>query len=121
MSAASNTMRLLVGGLDSVEDAVLDQYIALAAARIDRTAWGDLYVQGCVLLAGHLYLRAQMAGAAAGAVASESAGGLSRSYAQVQGNKADAEYLTTAPGSQYIALRKRLGLTPYATTLQRTI
>jgi hypothetical protein len=100
---------LVAAAAAETDDAKLTRYLGYAAARLDSDGWGTMYEQACCLLAGHLLVRGSLAGAggaAAGGVAAESAGGMSRSYGSVAGSMSDADLLTTAPGADFVALRK---------------
>jgi hypothetical protein len=95
----------------ALSDATLDEWLADAVTEMEVSEWpAAVYPRACCYLAGHLYLRtvlgASGSGAGAGAVTAESAGGMSRSYGSIAGSTADAELLTTAPGAEYVRLRK---------------
>lgn len=81
-TTAANIQALPSGEFAAVADATLDIYIARATARVSAD-WSDTIRDTAILyLAAHLYaLDAQGTGAASGAVSSESAGSVSRSYA----------------------------------------
>lgn len=97
-------------------DAAIGQMLTWAAQRIDAEAWGDLYEQGCIYLACHMLARKARAaegGAGAGAVVSEKAGELQRSYGAVVGVlDSDAVYATTPYGVQYLTLRRQVAAWP---------
>ena len=98
--------RRLVAGIDALLDADINEAIDIAMTRIDSTEWGAMYSQAVALMAGHILQRVSVPGAtvAAGGIASESAGGLSRSYGSVGGAH---EMATTQAGSDYLALQRR--------------
>lgn len=107
--ATRDTLKRLVPAMASLSDSVLDEWLTDAAAELDSTEWpATLYPKACCYLAGHLYLRAQAttAGSGAGAVTSESAGGMSRAYGTLTGSGGDAELETTIPGAELVRLRK---------------
>ena len=54
---------------DSVADATLETFIALAVGQMSATQWGALYTQGAAFLAAHLYAALPGAAATGGASA----------------------------------------------------
>jgi hypothetical protein len=107
--AALDFLKLFVAGAAvGRSDPELNTAIGYAAARLDPEAWGDSYEAASAYLAGHMLLRskATLSGSGAGAVTAEATGGLSRSYAQVVGDLSDAALLTTAPGAEFVQLRR---------------
>uniref|UniRef100_A0A6H1ZM10 Uncharacterized protein n=2 Tax=viral metagenome TaxID=1070528 RepID=A0A6H1ZM10_9ZZZZ len=115
--ATRDMLKRLVPAMAALADAVLDGWIADAVTEMNVEEWPALvYPRAACYLAGHLYLRAQAsagAGQGVGAVTSEGAGGMSRGYGSVASSTADAEYMTTAPGAEYVRLRKAHICTPY--------
>lgn len=124
--ATRDTLKLLVPAMATLADAVLDAWLALAVNQTNTEEWPALvYPVACCYLAGHLYLRAQLSaggsGSGAGAVTSESAGGMSRSYGALgSATGADAELLTTGPGAEYVRLRKGNVAPVYALLMDET-
>lgn len=115
--ATRDTLRRLVPAMASVSDDDCDSWIADAVTETDSTVWPEsVYPRAVCYLAGHLYLRTVVgmsgAGAGAGAVLSESAGGMSRSYGPGPSG-VDAELMTTAAGMEYLRLRKAHFAAPY--------
>ena len=96
--------RMLVAGLQDATDPQIQTAIEVALTRLHPQEWGVLYAQAVAYMAGHVLLRAGVAGSVgAGAVTSKGTGGLSESYAP----GSDADMGTTSAGVDYLALRKR--------------
>lgn len=110
--ATLDVFKDLVGATVGKTDAQLNRFLGYAATRLGADAfdeWGVAYEQALVYLAGHLLARADLgaSGTGSGAVTSESAGGMSRAYGTPGGGLGpDAELMTTAPGADFVALRK---------------
>lgn len=112
MSVTSADIKALPSGeFASVLDATVDIYITEAQSRIHQTTWGDQYDLGVKYLTAHA-LALDMGGAhgAAGPVASESAGPVSRSYAaySIFGSTGGDNLNATAYGRKFQMLRKEL-------------
>lgn len=100
----------LVGFPDGALQCILDD----EAACIIGDLWGSRRELGESLVAGHIALEAiEGSGGPAGPVVSESAGGLSRSYASPGGlSRADGQWSTTTFGMRYLRIRATLGSSP---------
>ena len=107
---SASLVRALVSGLADVADSDITTAWDIATTRVHPAEWGALYQQAVAYMTGHILLRAgqhesgQRQGA--GGIASESAGGWSRSYGG-NSSSANAEMATTQAGSDYLALRRR--------------
>lgn len=103
-------VRALCSGLADVTDATIQTAIDAAYTRLDPSEWGQLYSQAVALMAGHILHRSgAVTGATVGAgtLTAQSTGSLSESYGG-RTSSADAEMLSTQPGADYVALRKRI-------------
>ena len=113
------TFRIQCPELSSVDDATVNHYLALTAARLEPSVWGVHYQQGLILLAAHLLtLRARTASAAAGAtgagpVSQIKTGELTVVWGAVAGVVGtDAQYATTPYGVEYLNLRRAIPTSP---------
>jgi len=98
---------------DSVADATLETFIALAVGQMSATQWGALYTQGAAFLAAHLYAALPGAAATGGA----SAGGAvtqrkARNWAvqfkqQSAASIADEDLMRTGYGLVFLRLRNQ--------------
>ena len=113
--ATLDTFKLLVAETSGVADVTLSSFITQATLRLDSTQWGSCYEQAVCYMAGHLLClspsnpRRPSSSTHAGPVASESTGGLSRSYATPStGRTGDAMLAITDPGREFLALRDQV-------------
>lgn len=98
---------------DQLTDAQIDTYIDLALDRLSYSKWGDRYRQAVAFLAAHYAQLARNRDGQPGAIVSEKAGKVSRSYAN-QGTSKRLE--TTSYGEQFVELRDELAsLSPMVT------
>ncbi len=97
-----------------VSDGYIQCVLDDEAACIVGDIWGGLRRRAEALVAAHIVSR-QMQGSngPAGPVVSESAGGLSRSYASPGGlSRSDSEWGTTSYGKRYLTMRSTLPTSP---------
>ena len=105
----------LVGDFDDIPpkfiQCTLDREVTCHAPE---GVWGEKHVIAQSLVAAHIVTLAQEGSdGPAGPVVSESAGGLSRTYASGSGGtESDAYWSSTSYGRRYLALRRTLPLTP---------
>ena len=90
-------------------DSKVTLFIENASLWLNETKWGRKYKMGVILMACHL-LELDSRGGAGGAIASESLGEASVSYAL---GKAESELDDTSFGRQFKSLRKTLPITPF--------
>ena len=100
--------------LASVSDGYLQCVLDNEAACLIGDMWGDLRKVGEALVAAHIAAKElQGSNGPAGPVVSESAGGLSRSYASPGGqSRSDSYWATTSFGQRYLNLRATLPTSP---------
>lgn len=87
----------------------LNMYIELAAGRLSATFFGSKFNEAVAYLAGHIYKSVILAseGSGAGPVASEKAGEVARSYANIASqSRSDAAFYTTTYGRLFAELRR---------------
>lgn len=90
---------------EQLDDSLLETYIELALKRLTLDQWGDRFRQAVAYLAAHYAELAQNRSGQPGALVSEKAGKVSRSYA----NQGQSERLeTTVYGEQFVELRDEL-------------
>lgn len=106
--------RDVLNDLIDVPDGFIQCVLDDEAACIIGDLWGEKRVSGESLVAGHIALEAlEGSGGPSGPVVSESAGGLSRSYASPGGlSRGDGQWSTTTFGLRYLRLRATLGSSP---------
>lgn len=115
MAAASVAdVRRIAPELASVSDIDVEAFLADAALELSECVWGKLYPRAQATLAAHLTTCANPGLAEpAGAIASESVGGVSRSYAVAA--PVASEWATTRHGVELQRLMRLLG--PFALVL----
>ncbi len=98
--------------LTDKSDAYLSIFIEMAELMIDESVFGDSYDKALLSLSAHLAVRAGVTGGAngGGAITSERAGDLSRSFGAVE-TREDA-LNATAYGQMFIMLKDRTVTTP---------
>jgi len=106
--------RDLLNELIDVSDGFIQCVLDDEAACLVGDLWGTLRATGEALAAGHIALQAlEGSGGPSGPVVSESAGGLSRSYAAPGGlSRSDSEWATTTFGQRFLRLRATLPASP---------
>lgn len=87
----------------------IDTALADAALQVDVATWGPRATLATIHLAAHALFLAHPELSPSGPVQSESAGGVSRSYA-VTAVPGGSSYASTAAGREYLRLRSQLGL-----------
>lgn len=102
--------------LSQVHDGYIQCVLDDEAACIIGDIWGSLRRRGEALVAAHIVSRElQGSNGPAGPVVSESAGGLSRSYASPGGlSRSDSDWGSTPYGQRYLRLRATLPTSPIA-------
>jgi hypothetical protein len=101
----------------SVDDSRIQFWLDDAQLEVGEPAWGTLYEKGVMLLSAHLLSVDQSnsdedeSGGATGNVTSRSVGDVSVSFAKATSDSSsDDWYLQTNYGSEYLRLKKRVGM-----------
>jgi hypothetical protein len=101
----------------SVPDSRVQFWLDDAVLEVGESAWGELYEKGVFLLAAHLLSLDQInqdedgSGGVTGNVNSRSVGDVSVSFAKATSDSSsDDWYLQTSYGSEYLRLKKRVGM-----------
>jgi hypothetical protein len=102
---------------ESVPDSKIQFWLNDALLEVGESAWSELYEKGVFLLAAHLLsldLSNQdedESGGATGNVTSRSVGDVSVSFAKATSDSSsDDWYLQTSYGTEYLRLKKRMGM-----------
>jgi hypothetical protein len=91
-------------------DSRLDDMISLAETKLSSSFYGDCYAEAVALLVLHWYAK-ESRGGAAGSVASETEGRLSRSFATDVGSSGGSDWSTTSWGQELETLTNSIGIT----------
>ena len=101
----------------SIPDSRVQLWLDDALLEVGESAWGDLYEKGVFLLAAHFLSLDQInqgedeSGGVTGNVTSRSVGDVSVSFAKATSDSSsDDWYLQTSYGSEYLRLKKRVGM-----------
>ncbi len=99
------------------DDSRIQFWLNDAQLEVGESAWGDLYEKGVMLLAAHFLSLDQInqdedeSGGITGNVTSRSVGDVSVSFAKSSSDSSsDDWYLQTNYGSEYLRLKKRVGM-----------
>lgn len=116
MAASASQLKARFAEFVLVDDAVVTEWLSVAARQMNPDRWGTKFNDGQMFLAGH-FLKLGVASAspstARGPVVSESVGGVSRSYAAVGVvNGTSSSLSSTFYGQQYLDLKRGLFRSP---------
>lgn len=99
---------------EKLDPKLIELFLLDAQTEVSQARWGKMYERGVMALAAHLLklhaMRLEDDGEAIQALASESAGELSVSYAPTMSAANEQDYRLTAYGQEYLRLKRLVGV-----------
>lgn len=117
MVATAAQLKARFAEFASVEDALVSEWLGVAARQMNPDRWGNKLNDGQMFLAAHMMKLGRIGSEAAptaarGPIVSETVGAVSRSYAVDAASMSSSSFGSTFYGQQYEALRRGLFRSP---------